>query len=72
MAYCYDDYIAHAEEAEGMASKSKDDDHKASWLKIAADYRDLATMAQIRSRAGDLEGLVLLAGFAVLGAAKPS
>ena len=46
MAYCYEDYIAHADEAEGMAEKVKDETTKAAWLRIAAGYRDLAMMTQ--------------------------
>ncbi len=46
MTYCYEDYIAHAEEAEGMAERAKDEPAKATWLRIAIGYRDLAMMTQ--------------------------
>jgi hypothetical protein len=48
--YCYEDYIAHAEEAEGMAERIKDETAKAAWLRVAAGYRDLATMTQLSRR----------------------
>lgn len=53
MAYCYDDYIAHAEEAESMAEKTRDEDMKAAWLKIASGYRELALMAEMTRRRAD-------------------
>ena len=47
MVYCYDACIALAEEAERMAAEVKDEEHKATWLRIAVGYRDLARMAEI-------------------------
>lgn len=49
MGYCYDDYVALAADAEGMAAEVRDEEHKATWLRIAAGYRDLARMAQVPS-----------------------
>lgn len=48
MGYVVEDYIAQAEEAEGMANKVKDEEAKASWLRIAAGYRELAMITQAR------------------------
>ena len=50
MAYCYDDYIAHAEEAESMADRAHDEPAKATWLRIATAYRELAAMIQYQRR----------------------
>jgi hypothetical protein len=36
------EYLAKAKEAEDQAQKSKDEPTKASWLRIAAGYHDLA------------------------------
>ena len=36
------DYLARAKEAEEQAKKSGDEASKASWLRIAAGYHDLA------------------------------
>lgn len=36
------EYLAKAKEAEQQAEKSKDENSKASWLRIAAGYHDLA------------------------------
>ena len=36
------EYLAKAKEAEDMAEKAHDDANKASWLRIAAGYHDLA------------------------------
>ena len=53
MPYCYEDYIAHAEEAEGMAERVKDETAKASWLRIATGYRELAMMTRHKLREAD-------------------
>lgn len=37
-----DAFLAKAKEAEGQAEKAKDEATKASWLRIAAGYHDLA------------------------------
>jgi hypothetical protein len=37
-----DEYLAKAKEAEDQAEKSSDENAKASWLRIAAGYHDLA------------------------------
>jgi hypothetical protein len=37
-----DDYLAKAKEAEDQAEKVTDEAAKASWLRIAAGYHDLA------------------------------
>jgi hypothetical protein len=37
-----EDYLAKATEAETRAAKSTDEKVKASWLRVAASYRDLA------------------------------
>ena len=36
------EYLAKAKDAEQQAEKSKDETSKASWLRIAAGYHDLA------------------------------
>ncbi len=56
MTYCYEDYIAHAEEAEGMVERAKDETAKASWLRIATGYRELAMMTQHKHRESDWHG----------------
>ncbi len=56
MVYCYEDYIAHADEAEGMAERAKDEPAKTSWLKIATGYRELAIMTQHKHREFDWHG----------------
>ena len=38
-----DEHLAKAKEAGGHAEKSKDEANKASWLRIAAAYHDLAS-----------------------------
>jgi len=38
-----DEYLAKAKEAEQQAEKAKDEANKASWLRIAAGYHDLAS-----------------------------
>ena len=37
-----DDYLAKAKDAEEQAEKATDESNKASWLRIAAGYHDLA------------------------------
>jgi hypothetical protein len=37
-----DEYLAKAKEAEEQAEKARDEANKASWLRIAAGYHDLA------------------------------
>jgi hypothetical protein len=37
-----DDFLAKAKEAEAQANKTTDEAAKASWLRIAAGYHDLA------------------------------
>jgi len=37
-----DEFLAKAKEAEDQAEKTKDEAVKASWLRIAAGYHDLA------------------------------
>jgi hypothetical protein len=39
------EYLAKAKEAEEKAEKAKDEENKASWLRIAAGYHDLASRA---------------------------
>ena len=50
VAYCYEDYVAHAEEAESMAERAKGEPAKASWLRIATGYRELAMMTHYTHR----------------------
>jgi hypothetical protein len=38
-----EEYLAKAKDAEERAQKAKDENDKASWLRIAADYHDLAS-----------------------------
>lgn len=57
MAYCYDDYIAHAEEAESMAQKANNEPAKATWLRIATGFRELAMMTQNKHSERDRHGL---------------
>ena len=69
MGYCYDDYVALAADAEGMAVEARDEEHKATWLRIAAGYRDLARMAPVprrerewRALTQDIQGLTPRSG----------
>ena len=38
-----DEYLSKAKEAESHAEKARDEANKASWLRIAAGYHDLAS-----------------------------
>ena len=38
-----EEFLAKAKEAEEQAEKAKDEANKASWLRIAAGYHDLAS-----------------------------
>ena len=38
-----EEYLAKAKEAEEKAEKAKDENDKASWLRVAAGYHDLAS-----------------------------
>ena len=46
------EYVAKATDAENQAEKTKDETNKASWLRIAAAYHDLAA----RQEANENEG----------------
>ena len=49
VAYCYEDYIAHAEDPRKASPRMAiDETTKAAWLRVAAGYRDLAAMTQHR------------------------
>lgn len=43
-----EEYLAKAKEAEEKAENAKDEADKASWLRIAADYHDLASRQEER------------------------
>jgi hypothetical protein len=42
-----DEYLSKAKEAEDQAEKTKDEAAKASWLRIAAGYHDLAARQDV-------------------------
>lgn len=46
----FDEYMAKAEEAQQQAEKAKDQKAEEAWRWIAANYRDLAMMAQYSAR----------------------
>jgi hypothetical protein len=46
----YDQFVARADEAQKQADKAKDPEVEAHWRRIAANYRDLAMMAQYANR----------------------
>ena len=46
----FDQYMAKAQEAQERADKAKNAKAEEAWLKIAAQYRDLAMMAQAATR----------------------
>jgi hypothetical protein len=43
-----DEFLAEAEDAERHAAAAIDSVQKAGWMKIAADYRDLALRIDVR------------------------
>jgi hypothetical protein len=46
----FDEYVAKAQEAQEQAEKAKDREVEQTWRRIAANYRDLAMMAQYAKR----------------------
>jgi hypothetical protein len=46
----FDQYMAKGEQAQEQADKTSDPKTRETWRRIAANYRDLAMMAQFASR----------------------